>query len=209
MKIIDTILNIRSYAVASYTSADSREVIKLVKRTRKDVEMLLSMPEAAMIAFLAKATCKINGQMAEVGVYKGGSAILMNSFSCGRKLYLFDTFEGLPSSEGIHFKGQYNGGPVGIFSGMANVNLCKGLFSETKFATANEKFSIVHLDIDLASHIKEMLEWFYPRMTRGGVIVSHDYDENTGGKMVIDRFFEDKPEIVVRTSGTQCFIIKL
>src|SRR3989338_3744494 len=39
----------------------------------------------------------------------------------------------------------------------------------------NKKFSLVHFDVDTYESTKNSIEFFYPRMTRGGVILSHDY----------------------------------
>ncbi len=42
-------------------------------------------------------TEKIKGELAEVGVYKGGSAKLICEAKGNSILHLFDTFEGLPN----------------------------------------------------------------------------------------------------------------
>ena len=43
-----------------------------------------------------KRTGKIEGDIAEVGVYRGGSAKLICEAKGNKQLHLFDTFEGLP-----------------------------------------------------------------------------------------------------------------
>jgi len=73
-----------------------------------------------------------------------------------------------------------------------------------------KKFAFVHLDVDLYQSTQDCLEWFYPRMSRGGVIVSHDYLSATQGvKRVFDEFFADKPEPILELSGSQCLVIKI
>jgi hypothetical protein len=47
-------------------------------------------------------------------------------------------------------------------------------------------------------------------MTRGGVILSHDYRSIScpGVKQAYDEFFADKPEIIIELWDTQCVVIK-
>jgi len=53
-----------------------------------------------------------NGDIAEVGVYQGGSAkLICEARNENKVLYLFDTFEGLPTPgkfDGSFKKGKYN-----------------------------------------------------------------------------------------------------
>ncbi len=56
-----------------------------------------------------RATEHIPGDMAEVGVYCGGTAIVMLEASPARQLHLFDTFSGLPHDEGELRAGEYAG----------------------------------------------------------------------------------------------------
>jgi hypothetical protein len=48
---------------------------------------------------LAKATAHLPGAMAEAGVFRGGSAKLLCKIKGETPLYLFDTFEGLPTTD--------------------------------------------------------------------------------------------------------------
>jgi len=52
--------------------------------------------EAYQIASVLQSVKKVPGDIAEVGVYKGGTAELICKAKEGRALHLFDTFEGLP-----------------------------------------------------------------------------------------------------------------
>ena len=54
--------------------------------------MLLEDIEAYHIYMASKITRKVPGDIAEVGVYKGGSAKIICSAKGDRALYLFDTF---------------------------------------------------------------------------------------------------------------------
>ncbi|OIO21464.1 hypothetical protein COT30_02625 [Candidatus Micrarchaeota archaeon CG08_land_8_20_14_0_20_49_17] len=77
------------------TYADAK-VFKLVRQIRSETELLINANDAWVLYSLVKNTAKISGQIAEVGVYKGGSAKLICETKGDKELYLFDTFEGLP-----------------------------------------------------------------------------------------------------------------
>ena len=46
-----------------------------------------------------KAVKDLAGDIAEIGVYKGGTAKLICELKGNKNLYLFDTFEGLPDTK--------------------------------------------------------------------------------------------------------------
>src|SRR5665811_557353 len=76
----------------SYRSED----YSLIHRVIAETDMLLFQDEAYQVLSCARATSKVPGDIAEVGVYRGGSARLICEVQGARGLYLFDTFEGLP-----------------------------------------------------------------------------------------------------------------
>lgn len=68
---------------------------------RVDAMTLVRPPRRAATVFLATEALKVPGDFVEAGVYTGGTAILMNAvLSCnnatGRRLWLADSFQGLP-----------------------------------------------------------------------------------------------------------------
>jgi hypothetical protein len=67
----------------------------LIRQIKEETEMLLSDLDAYQIYTMVKKTLKIDGDTAEVGVYKGGSVKLIREAS-KKPLHVFDTFEGLP-----------------------------------------------------------------------------------------------------------------
>lgn len=155
----------------------------------------------------------IAGAVAEVGVYRGAFAKEINRCFSDRRLYLYDTFEGfderdisqelLLSQDADSLKKWRN--LMGNFSNtsdhyvksrLPNPEKCvikKGYFPET-FTEESETFAFVNLDCDLYSPIKAGLELFYPRMSRGGVILVHEYfDEISflpGIKQAVREFVE-------------------
>jgi hypothetical protein len=85
----------------------------------------------------------------------------------------------------------------------------KGVFPDTAAAIENKKFCLVNLDVDIYKSTKDSLSFFYPRMVRGGVIISHDYDCGKGVTKAFKEFFKDKPEIIIELPTTQCLVVKI
>ena len=69
----------------------------------------------------------------------------------------------------------------------------------------------MHLDVDLRRSTLDALAWFYPRLVRGGLLVTHDYGDATvpGVKQAFDEFFADKPETVIPLWFSQAVVTKL
>ena len=78
-----------------------RNLQRSLKKIRAETELLLEDIEAYYIYMAVKRTQKVPGDIAEVGVYKGGSAKMICSAKGDKHLHLFDTFEGLPKVEDI------------------------------------------------------------------------------------------------------------
>jgi O-methyltransferase len=71
------------------------------------------------------------------------------------------------------------------------------------------RFSFVHLDVDLYKSTYEALDFFYPRMTAGGILISHDYVSSQGVTQSFADFFKDKPETPIELIGYQAMFVKL
>ena len=82
-----------------------KSIIDLIRQIRSDVDFAVFPYDAYMIYSLAKTQSKLEGNMAEIGVFQGGSAKLICEAKGTRDLYLFDTFEGLQNISDIdtHF----------------------------------------------------------------------------------------------------------
>lgn len=172
--------------------------------------------EAYQVLACAKAALKVEGDMAEVGVYKGGSAKLICEVKEEKPLHLFDTFEGLPrpgplDDSSFFAEGQYaatSESVAHLLRDYPNVNLYKGIFPHTAYPLKETKFSFIHLDVDLYQSTIDSLQFFYPRLTQGGMILSHDFMIYSSVTRAFVTFFEDKPEPIIELSSSQCLIVK-
>jgi O-methyltransferase len=162
----------------------------------------------------AVAACeKIEGDLAEAGVYKGATAAVMLCASQRKLLHLFDTFEGLPNSENQFKEGSWRGTLGDVISNLGKwqnrAMYHPGLFPKSAVGLENVRFSFVHLDLDLYESTSAALSWFWPRLTVGGAILSHDYPLSPGVVRAFDEFFSALPSTVfIPLSGHQCIAIK-
>jgi O-methyltransferase len=196
--------------------AKKRRALRTARRIKSETGFLLSHGEACQLSALVDATAKIEGDTAEVGVYNGGSAKIICEVKGDKPLHLFDTFEGIPEVEEID-KGKFVAGDwtasletvMSYLRDYPNVFFYKGIFPTTAKPVEGKTFSFVHLDVDTYKSTLSCLEFFYPRMSAGGIILSHDYSYASGVTKAFDEFFEKRLEPIISLTGTQCLIMKL
>ena len=95
-------------------------------------------------------------------------------------------------------------------SGYNNIFFYKGYFPQTARNLTSEKFCLVHLDTDLYQSTLDSLEFFWPKMVKGGRIISHDYNaiEVDGVKQAFKEFFKVSPEMLIEIADTQILVVK-
>lgn len=161
----------------------------------------------ATIRLLAKEIIEkgVEGCIAELGVYKGYIAKELNILFKDRKLYLFDTFTGFHEND-VEYEnelfrsniknGKFNDTSIeyvkSIMQYPENIIFCKGYFPDTAKNT-EEKFAFVSLDADLYLPTYEGLKFFYPRLSKGGCILLHDYNSTQfrGVKKAVSDYAKD------------------
>lgn len=148
---------------------------------------------------LAKQVDDLEGVVVECGVWRGGMiagiAFILDS---KKKYYLFDSFEGLPPAkpnDGIgatkwqsetdspvyfdNCKAEITFAQTAMkmaLNSMDDVHIVKGWFSETLVdKNFNEKISLLRLDGDWYDSTMECLEFFFPKVILGGLIIIDDY----------------------------------
>lgn len=190
------------------------------KRLRVDDLRSLLTPHARynLYSLALCATRRCEGDVAECGVYKGGTARILAELLSDRPLHLFDTFEGMPATDparDLHKLGDFADTDVAsvreYLSGLENVNLVAGLIPGSLRVVDDRKFSFVHIDLDIYSAIKSAFEFFYPRMAPGGILLFDDYGFPScpGARSAVDEFFSDKPEVAMVLPTGQCWVQRL
>ena len=155
---------------------------------------------------------KIPGNLAECGVYRGEFAYYINKFFSNRKLYLFDTFDGFANDDlrvekeiaddvFLDYKAVSSerfrmANLEMVKKRMINLQQCEfyiGYFPDSAKGIDDE-FCFVNLDMDLYKPMLAGLEFFYPKMVNGGVILLHDYfsDKWSGVEKAIQAYEESQ-----------------
>lgn len=176
------------------------------------------------------------GDIAEFGVFKGASLIRFASFvhltgySKAKKVYGFDTFGSFPETnyEDDKLKRQNFIDVAGEKSiskkelekvlkhkGLdANTFLVEGDILETVPMFLENKpevmFSLINLDTDVYEPAKVILEYFYPKLVRGGILILDDYGVFPGETKAVNDYFKDKDVVIQKLpfSSSPSFIIK-
>ena len=202
--------------LAFLNSHKEKDLIRMLRRVRKERACLLTGNEEFMIYSLARAYAHLPGAMAEVGVFQGVSAKLICEAKGDKTLHLFDTFGGLPAASAadgpVHREKQYDTSIERVqefLQGYANVHFHKGFFPDSAAGLQEPTYCFVHADVDLYASTKACLEYFYPRLIPGGILISHDYSILAGVKQAFTEFLADKRERLIEIPTTQCMIVKL
>lgn len=187
----------------------------LIARGRRERRCLNSAFECYLVMSLARSMTRLPGKFAEVGVYQGVTAKLIAAVKGDRELHLFDTFEGLPPTsdkdDGVHRVAQYACSLESVqeyLRGYDQVYFHPGLFPDSARDVEESQYAFVHFDVDLYAGTLACLEYFYPRMTTGGVMISHDYGMLAGVQRAFQEFMADKPEPILEQATTQAMIVK-
>ena len=140
----------------------------------------------------------VPGAAAELGVYRGGFARWINALLPERTLYLFDTFEGFDpaesAEEGVGFtEAHRNTSAEQVLAALPHPEravIRQGLFPQTAAGLEAERFSLVSLDADLEESTLAGLRFFWPRMSEGGYLLLHDYNNPRlpGVRRALERF---------------------
>jgi O-methyltransferase len=195
-------------------------------------------PDFKTLANAVDRTSQFEGAIIECGVFRGSTLLGMaHRLACrgirGSILIGCDSFEGFPAPteedaledgsfhqrarKGVFHETSYHDlfSRVSALGYSQNIRLVKGFFSHTLPQLSETEFKVVHLDCDLYQSYVTCLNFFYPRLVRGGYMVFDEYDFSMavypGARKAIDEFFGDKPEKLQRLShlsDARCFIVK-
>jgi len=163
----------------------------------------------------------IPGAFVECGVYKGGSAVViartLNRYNVlDRKIYLYDTYEGMTEPKKIDKKIGTNTPAIHILNSSAeqdgvwayasfdsvtkviesldypksNFIQIKGDVSETLRKVLPTSIALLRLDTDWHESTLVELEILYPLVVKKGSIIIDDYGHWSGAKSAVDDYLE-------------------
>jgi hypothetical protein len=200
--------------------ADAARDLKVVAETRARTPLLMQDAAALQILACVRACRRLEGAMAEAGVFAGGSARLICEAKGDRPLHLFDVFETLQSSAAVAQPGSVarevheHFGHVHaprstverVLAGYPEVHIHVGVLPESAGVVAAESFSFVHHDVDLARSTLALLEFFRPRLLPGGIIVGDDY-HTAAVRGAFTDFFRGRPDTVIELPWSQVVVV--
>ncbi len=179
----------------------------------------------------------IEGHFAEAGCWKGHSSYMISKLISENlekydqkkiEFHIFDSFEGLSEIKDEdtnvkkleknridHIRKQFISDEKflkeKVLKNFDFIKIHKGWIPEKFDKVKNEKFSFVHIDVDLYEPTKQSLEFFFPRLVNGGIIICDDYNqfEFDGAKKAWDNFFlKNKVSLNFAPALGSSFIIK-
>ena len=167
---------------------------------------------------LASSLGHVEGDTAEVGAFRGSSSALMcqvnQTAMHPRTHFIFDSFEGL--SEPHNEDGEYwKKGDLTVVQSAMDIDPSDGEYVvlagwvPDRFAEVSERtFSFVHIDVDLYEPTRLSLEFFGPRMARGGIILCDDYGSERcpGASLAVDRYSSANALVIVELPAGGCFL---
>lgn len=179
----------------------------------------------------------IEGDFVECGVWRGGSSMLIaqmlyNRNITDRKLYLYDTFEGM--SEPSKYDLAHNGVDANVvykeefFFCLADLNDVKNNMLKTNFSNDNlvftkgkiedtiparkpsGKIALLRLDTDWYESTKHELIHLFPLVAEKGVLIIDDYGYWQGCRKAVDEYIKDNklPILLNRIDSTGRIVIK-
>jgi O-methyltransferase len=189
--------------------------------TMTSVERMYALYEA--VRHVSRAG--VPGDFVECGTWRGGSSMLaalaLNRLGdTERRLYLYDTFAGMPEPGELDVdvtgesarprwrSEQREDVNEWCYSSLDEVrrnllstgfpaerlNLVEGRVEETIPATAPDRIAVLRLDTDWYESTLHELEHLYPRLSPGGVLIVDDYGHWAGARAAVDRYFAALPE---------------
>jgi O-methyltransferase len=198
--------HIENYLIDDFTNGDygsaygirKKDRVELVDRMRTAVSSIPSATRMLYHVILARELMKmpapVEGDVIECGAYKGASSASL-SLACalvGRKLWVCDSFAGLPVSEaeivrdyphlkvyGQYREGMYSGTLIEVqenvrkYGAIEHCEFVPGLFSQS-LRGLSTKFVLAFLDVDLTSSMEDCIRHIWPNLVEEGLVYTDD-----------------------------------
>jgi hypothetical protein len=146
---------------------------------------------------LATQQQKFNSNFAECGVYAGMSMYFVHDL-CNKRFIGIDSFEGVSEPGNFdtdYFKTVKLDIPIEraqfILEGCKSPELYAGWIPDVFEKIDELEYSYVHIDVDLYEPTKDSINYFWPKMLDGAVLICDDYGsyKTIGARKAMDDFF--------------------
>ncbi len=166
------------------------------------------------------------GDVVECGIFRGATSVLMAKLmdirQSDKKLFLFDSFQGLPEPDrrvdaSLRFhKGGWAASRNEVEALLAQYKVLQrcvvyeGWFSETLPTLKDEQqFCFAYIDADLHASTVDCLQHVWKRMGQDAVAVFDDYHHPSGGvRKALDEWVAESGELIHAGPASQCFVIR-
>jgi O-methyltransferase len=177
-----------AYPISTYAPWQADEEFqRLYKQVRRNT--LVDVWRLYELWSLLAGLTEIPGSILEVGVWRGGSGVLLAAraveLGIDDPVYLCDTWEGVVKTGTVdtyYHDGKHDDTSRQIVEklvkrvGLSNVELLQGIFpDETAEALGDRKLRLCHIDVDVYQSAADVFAWAWPRLSPGGVVVFDDY----------------------------------
>jgi O-methyltransferase len=173
---------------------------------------LVSHDRCEWLYKMSRHAAQLPGDIAEVGVYRGGTSLLLAMANPCRTVHAFDTFAGIPNADDAvdgHRNGDFGDAPpeTPMVLESRGIRVHRGVFPATAENVADRRFCFAHFDGDTYRSAADFLAFFWPRLSVGGVLVFDDFNWHMcrGVNLAIERFASAGP---IPTTGMQAMLIK-
>jgi hypothetical protein len=148
---------------------------------------------AYVACWAAKYALALKGDFVECGVGMGLLSRTVVEYlkfnEVDKRLYLFDTYEGIPPSDAVsdnervninylnntHFHHQYEAAVRETFKDFANVKMIKGRVPDSFLGIELNSIAYISIDMNNAAAEIAAIEFLWPKLVSGGVVVLDDY----------------------------------
>lgn len=133
---------------------------------------------------LARQTADLDGDFVEIGVWRGGTAALLNSAVQHKTIHLFDTFCGVAKADSnvdtLYTGGEHSDTSQDIVRQLfqqvnLKCNLHCGIFPDDTLSDLPGKISLAHIDVDTYASAKDSFTAIWPKLVCSGIIIFDDY----------------------------------
>jgi O-methyltransferase len=167
---------------------------------------------------------RLDGEFVECGVFRGGTALLAantlapRSDLGGRRLHLFDSFEGMPddaTGTDRFRRGDFHTTSADeVAKRLAPHPFTKihvGFIPQTFGPASLGPVAWAHVDVDMATTVRNCIAHLYPRLVPCGVMIFDDYGfpSCSRARIAVDEAFAGLPEVPLCLPTGQCMIVKL
>jgi O-methyltransferase len=231
-KLIRAVLHRIGYDIVRYPVLSASDAQLIADLSPEEQKILAAVSPFTMTSLERRAAlinainyltdARIPGDIAECGVWRGGSMMiaaltLLARGDTNRSLYLYDTYEGMsaPTDQDLCYDGtraetmlQKDSKGTGIWCEATlddvrrnllstgypekKLHFIKGKVEDTIPATVPQHLALLRLDTDWYESTQHELKHLFPRLDPKGILILDDYGNWQGARKAVDEYFTER-----------------